>query len=147
MVYMATRLSSLFATRMIALLLKKWVDQVGWQHAQLQKIEARRVQHFGSSMESPIWDGWAKWAVSKTLVICCIWKILIPSYMGIMIRHYKDPEDLYESIRILKRQLLSDDQNVTNAVEEKDGRNPSSWTTSSLRSSVSRSGPSLQRKR
>lgn len=113
---MASHLSSLLAAGMIALLLKNWVDQVGWQHAQLQKIEAGHVQHFGSSMESPIWDGWAKWAVSKTLVICCIWEIPIPSYTGIIIRQYKDPYEstIMESHKGFEPTTVKDDQNVTN---------------------------------
>ena len=32
-----------------------------------------------------------RWAVTKTLVNCCIGGIILPSYMGIVISHYKDP--------------------------------------------------------
>ena len=31
------------------------------------------------------------WAVTKTLVVCCIEVIILPTYTGIVINHYKDP--------------------------------------------------------
>ena len=34
------------------------------------------------------------WAVTKTLVNCCIEGMILPSYMGIVISHYKDPGSL-----------------------------------------------------
>ena len=33
----------------------------------------------------------SKWAVTKTLVICCILVIILPSYIGNITNHYKDP--------------------------------------------------------
>ena len=38
-----------------------------------------------------IWSLLSKWAVTKTLVNCCIEGTILPSYMGIVISHSKDP--------------------------------------------------------
>ena len=32
-----------------------------------------------------------EWAVTKTLVICFLYRMILPSYIGIMISHHKDP--------------------------------------------------------
>ena len=32
-----------------------------------------------------------EWAVTKTLVICFLYRTILPSYIGIMISHHKDP--------------------------------------------------------
>ncbi len=77
----------------------------GLQAAEKEVIELRRK--LAESQARETWRlGWVFcFLVTKTLVICCIYiciyiyGIILPSYMGVIICHYKDP---YEPISIME---------------------------------------------
>ncbi len=52
--------------------------------AQERSLKWRKPYHFSDFLLD-------SWAVTKTLVIGCIEGIMLPSYIGIVIRHYEDP--------------------------------------------------------
>ena len=44
--------------------------------------------------------------MTKTVVICCIYGIILPSYMGVIISHYKDPYKPISTMECQPRVLL-----------------------------------------
>ena len=63
--------------------------QLSFGKIRFEQIATRRGVSGGVLIH--VFFGKVRWAATKTLVIRCIEGIILPSYMGIVISHYKNP--------------------------------------------------------